>query len=43
MVLIDYGGKPQMTKMTGKGITHYAKALGVRPPHRSMQGLLPGF
>lgn len=39
-----HGGKPRpATKLTGKGIIHYAKALGVRPPQVSPQALLPGF
>ncbi|WP_264048947.1 hypothetical protein [Methylobacterium flocculans] len=37
-------GKPRpTTKLTGKGIVHYARELGVRPPAISKQGLLPGF
>lgn len=39
-----FGGKPRpTTKVTGKGIVHYAKALGVRPPQQPPQALLPGF
>lgn len=39
-----HGGKPRpATKLTGKGIVHYARELGVRPPQASPQGLLPGF
>lgn len=39
-----FGGKPRpMTKVTGKGIVHYARALGVRPPQQPPQALLPGF
>jgi prophage antirepressor-like protein/phage antirepressor YoqD-like protein len=39
-----HGGKPRpTTKITGKGILHYARALNVRPPQVSPQGLLPGF
>ncbi|GJD79591.1 hypothetical protein GCM10007886_33340 [Methylobacterium gregans] len=30
-----HGGKPRpTTKVTGKGVVHYARALGVRPPGR---------
>lgn len=39
-----HGGKPRpTTKVTGKGILHYARALNVRPPQVSPQALLPGF
>lgn len=39
-----YGGAPRpTTKLSGKGLVHYAKELGVRPPVLSRQGLLPGF
>ena len=39
-----YGGEPRpTTKVTGKGIVHYARELGVKPPALSPQGLLPGF
>lgn len=39
-----HGGKPRpTTKITGKGIVFYAKALGVRPPAPSAQRLLPGI
>ncbi len=39
-----HGGKPRpTTKLTGKGMVHYAKELGVRPPGPASQGLLPGL
>lgn len=39
-----YAGKPRpTTKLTGKGIVHYARELGVKPPALSPQDLLPGF
>lgn len=39
-----HGGKPRpTTKLTGKGVVHYARLLGVRPPAPPSQGLLPGF
>ncbi|GJD87119.1 hypothetical protein BHAOGJBA_0619 [Methylobacterium hispanicum] len=39
-----YGGKPRpVTKITGKGVVHYAKLLGVKPPSAPAQGLLPGL
>ncbi|MCJ2040949.1 phage regulatory protein/antirepressor Ant [Methylobacterium sp. J-059] len=31
------------TRLTGKGIVHYAHALGVRPPQAPSQALLPGI
>lgn len=44
VVWAEHGGKPRpTTRLTGKGIVHYARELGVRPPHISMQGILPGF
>lgn len=40
----DYGGKPRpTTKLTGKGVVHYARLLGVKPPAAPAQALLPGF
>ncbi len=40
----DYGGKPgPTTKLTGRGIVHYARVLGVRPPGAPAQAHLPGF
>lgn len=40
----EFGGKQRpTTKITGKGIVHYAKALGVRPPGAPVQALLPGL
>lgn len=42
--VVAYGGKPRpTTKLTGKGIAHYARELGVRPPGGPAQALLPGF
>ena len=40
-----YGGEPRpITKLTGKGLVHYARKLDVRPPGPvPPQGLLPGF
>lgn len=39
-----HGGKPRpTTKVTGKGIVHYAGELGVKPPPLSNQALLPGL
>ena len=39
-----HGGKPRpTTKVTGKGVVHYARAIGVRPPGAPAQGLLPGI
>lgn len=38
------GGKPRpKTRVTGKGIVFYAKALGVRPPGPPSQAFLPGL
>lgn len=38
-----YGSTPRPeTRLTGKGIVFYAKLLGVRPPQRPRQPLLPG-
>ena len=40
----EFGGKQRpTTRLTGRGIVFYAKALGVRPPQVSPQALLPGF
>lgn len=39
-----HGGKPRpTTKVTGKGMVHYAKELGVRPPGPPSHALLPGL
>lgn len=40
----EFGGKPRpTTKVTGRGIVHYARELGVKPPGAPAQALLPGF
>lgn len=40
----EFGGKQRpTTKLTGRGIVHYARELGVRPPGAPAQALLPGF
>lgn len=40
----EFGGKPRpVTRLTGKGVVHYAKILGVRPPEPPRQGALPGI
>ncbi|MBE7197322.1 MAG: phage antirepressor KilAC domain-containing protein [Parafilimonas terrae] len=40
----EHGGKPRpTTKITGRGMVYYAKALGVRPPGAPAQALLPGL
>ncbi|GEL42908.1 hypothetical protein MEX01_34990 [Methylorubrum extorquens] len=39
-----YGSTPKpVTQVTGKGVVHYARLLGVKPPALSRQGKLPGF
>lgn len=44
VVFREFGGKPRpTTKLTGKGVVHYARELGVRPPGPSAQALLPGL
>jgi len=40
----EFGGKQRpTTRLTGKGVVHYARELGVRPPQSPPQALLPGF
>jgi phage antirepressor YoqD-like protein len=44
VVWAEHGGKQRpTTRLTGKGIVHYAGRLGVRPPQVRAQALLPGF
>ncbi|GJD97451.1 phage antirepressor [Methylobacterium iners] len=40
----EHGGKPRpTTKVTAKGIVHYAKVLGIKAPELPRQGYLPGL
>ena len=44
VVWVVHGGSPRpTTKMTGKGMVHYSRALGVKPPGQPTQAVLPGF